>query len=239
MVKSNIIVKTAGDKGAFWKVRKQLNDAQKLASEVEHLLAEARNLVACYTRSQAETGYESMTDMVLEASKTGERLTEKLRRLSLEVVSDSMKYEQYQSELVRIHGIEIAFSGDILEVTAPVLVPHRKGSFTDYLYKPLYTAFWQWCRKRREEGREIPEFQECTVCFVHLYDRELPLGRVRDHDNIEEKHVLDVISNFFLVSDGGLYADTYHMTRIAGRDATRIFVMDAEKFPLWVGAFGQ
>lgn len=218
-------------------MKKQLNEAQKLASEVGHLLAESRNLVACYTRSHAESGYESLTDMVLEASKTGERLTEKLRRLSLEVVLDGAKYEQYQSELVRIHGIEVSFSDGILEVTAPVLVPHRKESYTDYLYKPLHTAFWQWCRKQKEENKEVPEFQKCTVCFLHLYDRELPLGRVRDHDNMEEKHVLDVISNFFLASDGGLHVDTYHLTRMAERDATKIYVMDAEKFPLWVGAF--
>ena len=220
-------------------MKKQLNEAQKLASEVERLLAESRNLVACNTRSQAESGYESLTDMVLEASKTGERLTEKLRRLSLEVVLDGMKYEQYQSELVRIHGIGIGFSGGILEVTAPVLVPHRKESYTDYLYKPLHIAFQQWCRKQKEEGKEVPEFQECTVCFVHLYDRELPLGRVRDHDNMEEKHVLDVISNFFLVSDGGLHVGTYHITRMADRDATKIFVMDTEKFPSWAGAWVQ
>lgn len=220
-------------------MKKQLNEAQKLASEVERLLAESRNLVACYTRSHAESGYESLTDMVLEASKTGEKLTEKLRRLSLEVVLDGAKYEQYQSELVRIHGIEVAFSDGILEVTAPVLVPHRKESYTDYLYKPLHTAFWQWSRKQKEENKEVPEFQKCTVCFLHLYDRELPLSRVRDHDNMEEKHVLDVISNFFLVSDGGLHVDTYHLTRMAGQDATKIYVMDAGKFPLWVSAFGQ
>ena len=53
-------------------MKKQLNEAQKLASEAERLLAESRNLVACYTRSQAESGYESLTDMVLEASKTGD-----------------------------------------------------------------------------------------------------------------------------------------------------------------------
>ena len=83
----------------------------------------------------------------------------------------------------------------------------------------------------------IPEYDRCPVCFLHLYDRELPLGRVRDHDNVEEKHVLDVISNFFLVSDGGLHADTYHISRLSEQDATRIFVMDAERFPWWVGQF--
>ncbi|MEY8493370.1 DUF6100 family protein [Lachnospiraceae bacterium 29-91] len=218
-------------------MKQQLDDAQKMASDVGQHLAEARNLMASYRRSHAEAGYRNLTDMVLEASKTGERLTEKLRRLSLEVVVDTMKYEQYQSELVMIHGIEIQYREGILEITAPVLIPHRKESYTDYLYKPLQTAFWNWCMKRREDGQEIPEFGQCTVCFLHLYDRALPIGRVRDHDNVEEKHVLDVISNFFLVSDGGLYTDTYHFTRLGEEDATRIFIMDAERFPRWVSAF--
>ena len=218
-------------------MKKQLDDAQRMASEAGQLLAEARNLMASCNRIHTGTGYANLTDMVLEASKTGERLTEKLRRLSLEVVLDTIKYEQYQSDLVRIHGIEVRYMDGILEVTAPVLVPHRKESYTDYLYKPLHTAFQRWCRKQREEGQEIPEYDRCTVCFLHLYDRELPLGRVRDHDNVEEKHVLDVISNFFLVSDGGLHADTYHISRLSEQDATRIFVMDAERFPQWVGRF--
>jgi len=237
MVKSNTTEKTASKKENFWKVKKQLDDAQKMNSQVGCLLAEARTFMASFTRSRTEAGYENLTDMVLEASKTGEKLTEKLRRLSLEVVLDNMKYEQYQSDLVRIHGIEVQYLDGILEITAPVLVPHRKESYTDYLYKPLQIAFRKWCMKRREEHLEIPQFDRCTVCFLHLYDRELPLGRVRDHDNLEEKHVLDVISNFFLISDGGLCVDTYHITRLAGQDATRIFIMETEKFPHWAASF--
>ena len=42
-------------------------------------------------------------------------------------------------------------------------------------------------------------------------------GRVRDHDNIEEKHVLDILAGFCLKSDSGLYVDTVHMTRLRRR----------------------
>ena len=90
-------------------MKQQLDDAQRMASETGQLLAEARNLFASCIRIHTGTGYANLTDMVLEASKTGERLTEKLRRLSLEVVLDTMKYEQYQSDLVRIHGIEVRY----------------------------------------------------------------------------------------------------------------------------------
>ena len=95
-------------------------------------------------------------------------------------------------------------------------------------------AFKQWCICQNQEQKRIPEYEKCTVCFVHLYNRDLPLGRIRDHDNFEEKHVLDVISNFFLASDSGLHVDTYHITRMAEQDATEVYIMDTENFPKWL-----
>lgn len=233
-MKSNIIKKKASNQDIFQKVKKQLDEVQKMTSEVGELMAEARNILIAYSRCKTESGYENFTDMILESSKKGERLTEKLRRLSLEVVLDQVKYEQYQSELVAVHGIEMDYSDEILKIIMPVLIPHRKEHYTDYLYKPLYIAFKQWCICQNQEQKRIPEYEKCTVCFVHLYNRDLPLGRIRDHDNFEEKHVLDVISNFFLASDSGLHVDTYHITRMAEQDATEVYIMDTENFPKWL-----
>ena len=78
---------------------------------------------------------------------------------------------------------------------------------------------------------ELPSYEECLVCFVHVYNKKLPLaGRVRDHDNIEEKHVLDIISSFYLKSDSGLFVDTFHMTRLGTEDGTFLFVMEQADF---------
>lgn len=233
-MKSNTIEKKAGSRDTVQKVKRQLDEAQKMTAEVGELMAEARNILTSYSRCKTESGYENFTDMILESSKKGERLTEKLRRLSLEVVLDQAKYEQYQSDLVAVHGIEMDYSHEVLRITMPVLIPHRKEHYTDYLYKPLYIAFKQWCIRQNQEQRQVPEYEKCTVCFVHLYDRDLPLGRIRDHDNFEEKHVLDVISNFFLASDSGLHVDTYHITRMAEQDATEVYIMDTENFHKWL-----
>lgn len=103
-----------------------------------------------------------------------------------------------------------------------------------FVHMQTYAAFKQWCIEQNQEQKKIPEYEKCTVCFVHLYNRDLPLGRIRDHDNFEEKHVLDVISNFFLVSDSGLHVDTYHITRMADKDGTEVYIMDTDKFPRWL-----
>ena len=236
MVTSNITEKMTDDKGLN-KIKMQLDEAQRTAGGTEHLLAEARSILSSYTRNITNVCYINFGDMVMDASKSAEHLTEQLRRLSLEVTLDTQKYEKYKSDLVRIHGIELAYYDGILEVTLPVLVPHRKESYTDYLYKPLYTACRHWCLKQNEEEDCIPVFEKCTVCFLHLYDETLPLGRVRDHDNYEEKHVLDVLTNFFLTTDNGINVDTYHLTRMAGQDGTQIYIMDTSKFCAWLGHF--
>lgn len=88
--------------------------------------------------------------------------------------------------------------------------------------------------QQAESNQVIPEYKNCTVCFFHLYDKNLPLYRVRDHDNMEEKHVLDVIANFFLTSDSGYYTSTYHETRMEEKDRTVIYLIPADLFPAWL-----
>lgn len=181
----------------FGKIKDQLDETQALSWRMEQYMAESRNVLTSCVRLKSELQYDYFTELVLEAAKTSEKLTDKLRRLTLEVTVNPVQYENYKAELVTIHGIEVEFSEGILKVALPLLVPHRKDFYTDFLYKPLHTALQNWCLERVKKALEIPFFEECLVCFVHVYNKNLPLvGRVRDHDNIEEKHVLDIVSSF-------------------------------------------
>lgn len=149
MEKSSITARMS-ENDVLGKLKTQLDDAQKTAGRVEQHLAEARSILLAYTRKNSNLQYTNFCDMVLESSKNAEKLTEKLRRLTLEVTLDAQKYEDYKSDLVLIHGIDITFADRILKVSMPVLVPHRKESYTDYLYKPLHTACQHWCVKQAE-----------------------------------------------------------------------------------------
>lgn len=219
----------------FGKIKDQLDETQALSWRMEQYMAESRNVLTSFVRLKSELQYDYFTELVLEAAKTSEKLTDKLRRLTLEVTVNPVQYENYKAELVTIHGIEVEFSEGILKVALPLLVPHGKDFYTDFLYKPLHTALQNWCLERVKKALEIPFFEECLVCFVHVYNKNLPLvGRVRDHDNIEEKHVLDIVSSFCMKSDSGFYVDTFHTTRLGMEDGTLLYVMEAKKFPGWI-----
>lgn len=232
-MKSNITEKNS-EQDTLQKIRSQLDHVQRLSGEVEQRVADARGILRSYSRNHEISRYDSLNEIILEAAKNSEYLTDKLRRLTLELTLEPKKYMDYKTDLVLIHGIKIAYEKEILSVRLPVLVPHRKSKYTDYLYKPLYMALKHWCMERSEMQEEIPVFCRATVCFIHCYDRKLPLARVRDNDNIEEKHVLDAVGNFFLKSDNGIYVNTYHETKMDEEDRTYLYLMPNELFPEWI-----
>lgn len=110
---------------SFFKLKEQLEDAQKLMGRMEQYIVEARGVLQSCIRRQSEFQYAYLGDMIQETAKTSERLTDKLRRLTLEIVVNPKEYEKYKEDLVLIHGIELEYKDEILRVSAPVLIPHR------------------------------------------------------------------------------------------------------------------
>jgi len=100
----------------FGKIKDQLDETQALSWRMEQYMAESRNVLTSCVRLKSELQYDYFTELVLEAAKTSEKLTDKLRRLTLEVTVNPVQYENYKAELVTIHGIEVEFSEGILKV---------------------------------------------------------------------------------------------------------------------------
>lgn len=217
-------------------IDKRFEEIQRMAGIMQEYLAEARAMKSMHERSESVFQLRQFLDCMVNASVSAEQLTERLRRL---VFGSSLWEKQrrvYGKELVRIHKITVQFQEEILEVKLPCLLPHRKEAYTDFIYKPFYLALQDWCDMRVQQGKTVPIFDYATVCFFHEYDQSLPLGRVRDHDNIEEKQVVDALGTFFLTSDSGLYLNTYHTTLLGNEDCTRLYLMAQERFPGWITA---
>ena len=202
----------------------------------EHL-AEAGGIKAAYERFASDFQYGRYGEEVEKASLCAERLTEKLRRLVMESVAEPERQRDYRERLIRSHWITIGYEKGILRAELPFLLPHRKSKYTDYIYQPLFLAMEKWCGERGKEGLEVPAYKEAVVCFCHVYDKGKLEVRVRDHDNIEEKQVVDALGTFFLESDGGLYLDTYHTTVMGDGDWTEVFLMDKGLFGGWIKEF--
>ncbi len=217
------------------RLRVQLDHAQQLAGETEQRIAEARTILRSSLRRNMDV-CKDLNEQVLEAEKDAEFLTDRLRKLTMELVVEEEKARRFRKELVKMQGIEVCYTDGILSVFLPALIPHRKTTYTDYLYKPLCYALQDWKKTRKTQGEEVPFFETGTVCFLHAYDQGRPSSRIRDHDNIEEKQALDLIRDFFLKSDRGDYLDTYHETVLAESDWTKIFLMKKEAFPHWITA---
>ena len=107
---------------SFFKLKEQLEDAQKLMGRMEQYIVEARGVLQSCIRRQSEFQYAYLGDMIQETAKTSERLTDKLRRLTFEIVVNPKEYEKYKEDLVLIHGIELEYKDEILRVSAPVLI---------------------------------------------------------------------------------------------------------------------
>jgi len=218
-------------------VDKQLAAVQRTAGTLQNYLAEASVVRAVHERNPSGFQMDNFVECIQEASYYSERLTEVLRRMVLENCTRKVEREMYGKELVYLHGIQVDYEDGILQAELPFLMPHRKHPYTDYLYKPFLLALENWCREQREKRREIPDFKQATVCFVHMYEEKGMVGRIRDHDNIEEKQMVDALGMFFLSSDGGLFLNTYHTTMLGERDRTLLFLMEPERFARWI--FGR
>ncbi len=145
----------------------------------------------------------------------------------------TVKKADYLAKAAEIHGIHIHYWGGVLEITLPALMPKRKyRQSTEFLSGPLYAALSRFAGSHR-----LPRFSESAVCFLHVYDRALPARRVRDHDNLEAKQVLDVVNAFVLADDTGLLCDVFHTSGWGKQSCTKVFVMERAGFPKWLSEY--
>ncbi len=141
-----------------------------------------------------------------------------------------IKKREYLIDAGKAQGIEIEYTDGVLEITLPWLLPKRKQRHSmEFLFDSLHYTLQEYIRTHR-----IPRFKNCVICCSCVYDKSRPLRRVRDHDNLELKQVIDIIATFALIDDSGVYCDTYNTAELGDKDCTRITVMDKEHFMTWL-----
>ena len=163
-----------------------------------------------------------------DAALRAERITCRLRHLIY--ATTSIKKEEYLRSAETMQGIEISENGGILEIKLPCLLPKRRQrQSTEFLLDPFTSALSDYAAHHT-----MPQFQHCVVCFSHIYAQELPERRIRDYDNLELKHVQDVLESAFLTNDTATLCSAFQCSHRGDMDNTCIWILTPEQFPEWL-----
>ena len=163
-----------------------------------------------------------------DAALRAERIACRLRHLIYS--STTIQKGDYLKSASAVQGVSVSYEDGVLAVTLPSLLPKRRQRQSDvFLLDPLYFALEQYAM-----DHPLPHYRDCVVCFTQVYDRLLPPKRIRDFDNLEEKHLLDLLSAFVMADDTGLLCDAYNTAELGECDCTRIYIMEKQRFPHWL-----
>lgn len=169
--------------------------------------------------------YEALST---DAALRSERLACQLRNLIF--ATDLISKPDYMEKAAKTQGIQFCLKDGLLSIYLPGLLPKRRvHTNAAFINEPLHYAL-----KKYMETNPLPVFNSCVVCFIQVYDRQLPLRRIRDYDNMEFKQILDTISPFVLKDDSGLFCDSFHTTELGDTDYTSVNIMEKSMFPVWL-----
>lgn len=197
---------------------------ESISDEIKRL----QNSVFALQSTDFEEYRNNYEELSTNAALRAERITCQLR--GLVYGANSRSKEKYMKQAALAHGIDIQKEGEILSVQLPGLLIKRKmHTNTAFLNEPLNYAMQEYVRIH-----SIPLFENCVVCFSQMYDKQRPLQRIRDYDNLEFKQILDTIATYVLRDDTGLFCDMFQTTQLGEKDCTIIYIMEKNTFPEWL-----
>ncbi len=206
-------------------------DSAIIAQRIESILSDLSHLTTtlhALEHTDLERNPENYAVLATEAALRSERIACRMRHLLYASnIGNKRKYLQSAGDA---HGLSIQHRDGVLEITMPALLPKKKQrQSVEFLTDPLFFAL-----ARYKDDHMLPMYNQCVVCFCHIYDKALPESRIRDYDNIEMKALLDVIATFLMEDDTGLLVDAFNATEIGDTECTKICVMSKQRFQRWL-----
>ena len=130
--------------------------------------------------------------------------------------------------------VEVGFTEDgWFSLRIPRLLPRKergKGS-VEYIRGFLGPALQRFFKE------ESPvRFDNCVIIYRHIYDREEPERRHRDHDNIETNFVTDIVALYVMSDDAPLRCRHYYCSAAGSTERTEVYVVPEQDFMRWYEA---
>lgn len=113
----------------------------------------------------------------------------------------------------------------------PALLPKKGRGSPIYIQQVLYPAMGRFF-----QGKVPVCYSDCVLIYRHVYDQNRPERAWRDHDNIEQNMVTDIITLYLLPDDAPVRCAHFYCSAAGSVDSTEVYVVPREQFPTWIYA---
>lgn len=182
------------------------------------LFSEQRNLTAAYEaafRFEAVLEQAILLARVLPAYTGRPEAQEAVDTLMAQTIPIEMGYTELGWFCLRI----------------PALLPKKGSGSPTYIQQALYPAM-----NRFFKGKVPASYDDCVLIYRHVYDSARPERAWRDHDNIEQNMVTDIITLYLLPDDAPARCAHFYCSAAGPADCTEVYVVPREQFPSWIYA---
>ncbi len=171
----------------------------------------------------------------LEIAYVGERLILQLRDLA--TCPNEIQREEIVANAIKETAlVEVGFTKEgWFRLSIPALLPRKEKGNPEYIRSLIYPAMLDYFK-----DKTIQKFQNCTLVYLHTYNKTRPRREWRDHDNIEINAVSDIVALFVMVDDNPHVCEHYYASKSGEKNRTEVFVLpkqDLENFRVKEGLY--
>lgn len=168
-------------------------------------------------------------EQAMRLEETAERLVLLTRVLPAYTGSDVARLDVDNTMKLCI-PVDMGFTAEgWFRLCIPALLPKKGGGSADYIRSFLYPAMQEYFQRK-----EPVRFTDCVLVYRHVYDRNRPERRMRDHDNIETNMVSDIVAMYVMPDDAPSVCSHYECSVMGEDDRTEVYVIPRTDFPQWL-----
>ena len=205
------------------------NSFIKVLDKVELAKRSLEAQMAYVRRFYQDADLQAAYDAALQLEEISEKLVLFTRRLP-PYTGSPVAEAAVENCMAESIPVEIGFTVEgWFAIRIPALLPKKASGSADYVRSFLYPAM-----RRFFQAQPPVRYRDCVLVYRHVYSRDRPERRYRDHDNIEVNMVSDIVALYVMPDDSPKVCSHYYCSVSGADDCTEVYVVPKEDFPLWL-----
>ena len=197
---------------------------EKIGRKAVRLDKQIQDIRYCCQAGEPEAAYER----ALRLEENVEKLV-LLARVLPAYTGSPVAAEEVGRIMKECIPVEVGFTKEgWFSLRMPSLLPKKEKGSVDYIRDFLYPVMREFFR-----GKQTVRYRDCVVIYRHVYDRNRPERKRRDHDNIETNMVTDIVALYVLPDDSPDFCTHYECSAAGGEERTEVYIVPKTDFTTW------